>query len=79
MLCSLPFVVYEEKQYEIVLYGQQLILQAQKILDSVQIKTLDCIQLSSAVLSGAQLFVTSDIKLYSVAQRILSIPSQLIE
>ena len=57
--------------FSIILWNENLEVKAAEIVRKYFLKTLDAIQLASGFLSEADLFVTSDQKLYQEAKKIL--------
>ena len=53
-----------------VVWNQHLERKAVELIHRHTLRTLDAVQLASGVLSDAELFVTSDRKLYAEAQRV---------
>ena len=51
-----------------VLWNDKLETLSTRLIQDYPIKTLDCIQLASAILSQADIFITSDRKLFHVAE-----------
>ncbi len=54
--------------YSKVVWNDDLEEQALRLIQNHQIKTLDCIQLASGILSKADTFITSDRKLFHIAE-----------
>jgi hypothetical protein len=57
------------KFFNIIKFNKKLEIMAVKCIEKYQLKTLDSIQLSSAVLSGADNFIVSDLKLLNASRK----------
>lgn len=68
----------EEINYNIVFFNRLLVLRAIELIEREVIKTLDSIQLSSAIFSVPDEFVTSDKRLFDLSSKYLTCKLTLI-
>lgn len=72
------FWLQDYTNFVIVPFGDELINRTISIIDERAVKTLDAIQVASALLSGARTLVTSDSRMYQVMRTLSKEESLLI-
>jgi uncharacterized protein len=75
---AIAFWKTDYTQYRVIPYNDLLINKSLSIIETYQIKTLDSIQISSAILSEAEICATSDEKMFKILKAILADKAILI-
>jgi predicted nucleic acid-binding protein len=60
---------FDLNYYGVVKFNEKMIQQCIKVIRKYQLKVLDSIQLSSALISEPEIFIVSDKRLFSAAQK----------